>query len=181
MKHLSILCTSALLALAGCGGASSTPATPSEPPPAASAPETPAAPDSPAAPDPIQAAVSAPRDPADVSRDELRQPVALLSFFGVAPGMRVADLGSGPGYTGSVLALVVGADRVLGIDFHQTTLVEPATTLQGVNPRFLVRCHSSARAGNRAARLLVTETRKPAQNGHPLPSSVRLLTGACHS
>lgn len=110
MKHLSILWTSTLLALASCGGAPPGPAAPSQPSPAASAAETPAATDPTAATDPIQAAVSAPRDPADVSRDELRQPVALLRFFGVAPGMRVADLGSGPGYTGSLLAHVVGAE-----------------------------------------------------------------------
>jgi predicted methyltransferase len=108
MKYLSILCTSALLALAGCRGAAPPPAAPA-PPPATSAPEPPATP-APAEPeDPAQAAVSAPRDPADVARDELRKPVALLRFFGVAPGMRVADLGSGPGYTGSLLAHVVGA------------------------------------------------------------------------
>lgn len=109
MKHLSILWTSTLLALASCGGPSPDPASPS-PPPAAPAPATPADPEPATTNDPIQAAVSGPRDPADVSRDELRQPVALLRFFGVAPGMRVADLGSGPGYTGSLLATVVGAE-----------------------------------------------------------------------
>jgi predicted methyltransferase len=112
MKYLSFLWTSALLALASCGGAPSSPsgpAAPSQPAPAAGAAETPAATDPTAATDPILAAVSAPRDPADASRDELRQPAALLRFSGVAPGMRVADLGSGPGYTGHLLAHVVGA------------------------------------------------------------------------
>jgi len=115
MKHLSILCTSALLALASCGGAPvnpaspASPAAPSQPAPGAGAAETPAATDPTAATDPILAAVNAPRDPADASRDDLRQPVALLRFSGVAPGMRVADLGSGPGYTGHLLAHVVGA------------------------------------------------------------------------
>lgn len=108
MKHLSILWTSALLALASCGGPRPEPAAPSQPPPPASPAETPAATGPTEATDPISAAVNAPRDPADVSRDELRQPVALLRFAGVAPGMRVADLGSGPGYTGSLLAHVVG-------------------------------------------------------------------------
>ncbi len=60
--------------------------------------------------DPIAAAVNAPRDPRDTDRDEIRKPEPLLRFFAVAPGMRVADIGSGPGYTGSLLARVVGPE-----------------------------------------------------------------------
>ncbi|WP_428261923.1 class I SAM-dependent methyltransferase [Haliangium sp.] len=56
----------------------------------------------------ILAAVNAPRDPRDTGRDEIRKPVELLRFFDVAEGMRVADLGSGPGYTASLVAAVVG-------------------------------------------------------------------------
>ena len=64
---------------------------------------------SPAAADPIELAVAAPdRSAADRELDPGRKPAALLRFFGVQPGMRVAELGVGRGYTTELLARVVG-------------------------------------------------------------------------
>jgi predicted methyltransferase len=44
----------------------------------------------------------------DRERDKQRKPVDLLVFVGVAPGMHVADLGAGGGYTTELMARAVG-------------------------------------------------------------------------
>jgi predicted methyltransferase len=44
----------------------------------------------------------------DKKLDDSRKPVETLKFFGVAPGMHVADLGAGGGYTTELVARVVG-------------------------------------------------------------------------
>lgn len=57
----------------------------------------------------IRDAVAAPDRPdADKALDAGRKPAELLAFFGVAPGMQVADLWAGGGYTTELLARVVG-------------------------------------------------------------------------
>lgn len=57
----------------------------------------------------ISAAVDAPdREEADRILDAGRDPKDTLAFFGIAPGMKVADLGAGRGYTTELLARVVG-------------------------------------------------------------------------
>ena len=48
------------------------------------------------------------RSPEDRALDAGRKPELTLSFFGVEPGMRVAELGAGGGYTAELLARVVG-------------------------------------------------------------------------
>jgi predicted methyltransferase len=48
------------------------------------------------------------RTEADRKLDATRHPAELLAFFGVRPGMRVADLGAGFGYTTELLARAVG-------------------------------------------------------------------------
>ncbi len=59
----------------------------------------------------IKAAVSAPdRSDADKALDAGRQPAQTLAFFGIAPGMKVADLFAGGGYTTELLARVVGPE-----------------------------------------------------------------------
>lgn len=66
---------------------------------------------SPAALDTAQAAaiVAAPdRSDRDKQRDAQRKPAELLQFVGIAPGMHVADLGAGGGYTSELLARAVG-------------------------------------------------------------------------
>lgn len=53
------------------------------------------------------------RSEADRGLDAGRKPVELLAFSGVAPGMRVADLAAGGGYTAELLARAVGAGGVV--------------------------------------------------------------------
>jgi len=68
----------------------------------------------PAVPAPIQAAVgAADRSEADRALDPGREPAELLAFFGIAPGMKVAELGAGGGYTAELLARVVGPGGVV--------------------------------------------------------------------
>ena len=55
------------------------------------------------------AAVAAPdRSADDRALDDGRNPAAMLAFFGIAPGMKVAELGTGGGYTSELLARTVG-------------------------------------------------------------------------
>src|SRR5262245_2613331 len=91
-------------------------APPTASPPAASPPPVSATPPPPPKIDPIQAAVSAAdRSAPDRELDAGRHPAELFAFFGVAPGMRVAELGTGGGYTAELLARVVGPQgRVFG-------------------------------------------------------------------
>lgn len=61
-----------------------------------------------------QALVDAPdRDPEDRKLDEGRHPAALLAFIGLAPGMKVAEIGAGGGYTSELLARAVGPSGVV--------------------------------------------------------------------
>ena len=50
------------------------------------------------------------RPEADRARDGDRRPAEVLSFLGIAPGMKVADLAAGGGYYSEILARVVGAE-----------------------------------------------------------------------
>jgi predicted methyltransferase len=55
------------------------------------------------------AAVNAPdRSTEDRALDEGRHPAEVLAFFGITPGMKVAELGAGGGYTAELLARTVG-------------------------------------------------------------------------
>lgn len=56
---------------------------------------------------------AADRDPADTALDEGRQPKALLEFIGVKPGMKVAEMMAGGGYTAELLARAVAPDGVV--------------------------------------------------------------------
>ena len=59
--------------------------------------------------DPIAMAVAAAdRSDDDRALDAGRSPEETLRFFGIAPGMRVAELGAATGYTTEILARVVG-------------------------------------------------------------------------
>ncbi|KFE60620.1 class I SAM-dependent methyltransferase [Hyalangium minutum] len=75
--------------------------------------------ESPAAAPPLTAAaamaiVQAPdRTEEDRALDEGRHPAALLEFVGVAPGMKVAELMAGAGYTIELLARAVGPTGVV--------------------------------------------------------------------
>jgi predicted methyltransferase len=62
----------------------------------------------------VRAAVAASdRSAADRALDAGRHPAETLAFFGIAPGMRVAELGAGGGYTAELLARVVGPSGVV--------------------------------------------------------------------
>jgi predicted methyltransferase len=80
-----------LILLAGCASSTPSPGTPSPGP--ALAQEIVAAPD---------------RTERDRGMDAHRKPVPMLTFFQVAPGMRVAELGAGGGYSTELFARVVG-------------------------------------------------------------------------
>jgi predicted methyltransferase len=57
----------------------------------------------------VRAAVDAPdRTTDDRALDAGRKPDEMLAFFGIAPGMRVAEIGAGGGYTSELLSRVVG-------------------------------------------------------------------------
>lgn len=63
-----------------------------------------------AAPD-YRAIVASPdRSDADRETDKRREPAQLLAFAGVAPGMKVLEIGAGRGYTAELLARVVGSN-----------------------------------------------------------------------
>jgi predicted methyltransferase len=64
----------------------------------------------------VSAAVAAPdRSADDRALDAGRKPAELFAFLGIGPGMRVAELGAGGGYTAELLARVVGpTGRVYG-------------------------------------------------------------------
>src|SRR5262245_5194193 len=62
----------------------------------------------------IRAIVDAPdRSDADRTLDAGRHPAETLAFFGIAPGMKVAELGAGGGYTAELLARMVGPTGVV--------------------------------------------------------------------
>lgn len=62
-----------------------------------------------------QVVASPDRSDADRALDAGRYPAETLAFFGIRPGMRVAELGAGGGYTTELLARMVGqTGRVYG-------------------------------------------------------------------
>lgn len=61
-----------------------------------------------------RAAVAAPdRSEDDRALDAGRKPAEVFSFFGIGPGMRVAELGAGGGYSSELLARIVGPSGVV--------------------------------------------------------------------
>jgi predicted methyltransferase len=65
-------------------------------------------------PDSIRAVVDAPdRTAADRALDAGRHPAEMLAFFGIKPGMRVAEIGAAGGYTSELLARTVGPTGVV--------------------------------------------------------------------
>jgi len=94
------------LALAACSHAAPPPASAAPSPGASGAVVTSAAP---VIPPYIRAAVDAEdRSPDDKALDAGRKPDQTLAFFGIQPGMVVAEIGAGGGYTTELLSRVVG-------------------------------------------------------------------------
>jgi predicted methyltransferase len=121
MRSSSLVALCLFAALVACGaGNAAEPQSPSPLPSdssasGASSQTTPSTPVPPAAaspalsPDAIRALVAAgDRTDEDKKLDAHRHPEQFLAFIGVAPGMRVADLGAGGGYTTELLARAVG-------------------------------------------------------------------------
>jgi hypothetical protein len=61
---------------------------------------------------------------------------------------------------------------------HHTIRAVLAATSNGLATPFLVGCHSAATRGKHVAKQLVTDTRRFAQKGHPVPPDVRLFGDA---
>ena len=53
------------------------------------------------------------RSDADRALDEGREPARMLEFYGIAPGMKVAEIAAGMGYTAELLARAVGPKGVV--------------------------------------------------------------------
>ena len=69
--------------------------------------------------DELQAIIAAPdRSEADVATDKRRDPIKLLRFYGIAPGMRVLDISAGAGYNTELLARAVAP---VGVVYAQNT------------------------------------------------------------
>src|SRR5262245_43851895 len=108
MQKVSRVLLAALgtLYIAGHGLPSASPTALAQPPPAPPAATTAAAGDEAGR---MRDLVAAPdRSEADRALDGGRRPAELLAFLGVRPGMRVAELGAGGGYTSELLARAVG-------------------------------------------------------------------------
>ncbi len=74
-------------------------------------------------PQAIKTALSAPgRTAADKSLDAGRRPEQVMTLLGIKPGMRVADLYAGAGYTTEILARIVGPT---GKVYSQNAAFEP--------------------------------------------------------
>ena len=106
MKHSRCLLICALLLAASCGGKANEFQPVENPQPEATPTE--AKPDHGPA---LRAAIETDARPeADRARDQDRKPFEVLSFFGIEPGMHVADMAGGDGYYTEILARYVGPE-----------------------------------------------------------------------
>ncbi|MEO8905190.1 MAG: SAM-dependent methyltransferase [Polyangiaceae bacterium] len=98
---LPSLCLPIALAVCACSHSAAPPSAA----PAATAPRATAS----AIPSYVTAAVTAEdRSTDDKALDVGRKPEQMLAFFGIQPGMKVAEIGAGGGYTSELLSRVVG-------------------------------------------------------------------------
>lgn len=109
----------------------------------------------------LRAVVDAPdRTAADRALDPGRRPAEMLAFFGVSPGMRVAELGAGGGYTTELLARAVG----------------PSGIVYGQNTRFILDRFAEKPWSERLARPVMRNVaRVDREFDDPLPPDVRDL------
>lgn len=54
--------------------------------------------------------VASDREPENIALDAVRKPAKLLEFLKITPGMRIADIGAGAGYTCELLSRAVGPE-----------------------------------------------------------------------
>jgi predicted methyltransferase len=109
----------------------------------------------------IHAAVNAPdRSPEDTKLDAQRRPEQMLAFFAIKPGMRVAELAAGGGYTSELLARVVG----------------PSGQLFGQNNRFVLERFAEVPWTKRLKKpVMQNVTRLDSEFDAPFPPEVRDL------
>lgn len=115
----------------------------------------------PAGLDAARAIVAAPdRTDADRALDGGRHPAEVLAFFSVAPGMRVADLGAGGGYTTELLARAVG----------------PTGVVYGQNPKLILEKFAEKPWSERLAKpVMKPVVRVDREFDDPLPPEARNL------
>jgi predicted methyltransferase len=109
----------------------------------------------------IRAIVDAPdRSDDDRKLDAGRQPGEMLAFFGIAPGMKVAELIAGGGYTAEILARAVG----------------PAGVVYGQNNRFVLeRFAEKGWAARLAKPIMKNVVRVDRELEDPLPPEAKNL------
>jgi predicted methyltransferase len=141
--------------LAACGGSSPAPTAPVSATAASSAPVGSAPSASPAS------VVDAPdRDPKDRELDAGRRPAELLSFAGIKPGMHVAELFAGTGYTTELLARTVG----------------PAGSVYAENNKFILEKYAAKPWADRLAKpVMKSVVRVDRELDDPLPPEARDL------
>jgi predicted methyltransferase len=147
------------LILVGCGGAQPEPnlGTPSGPSAAPS--PAPAASTTPVRAPAQTVVAAADRSDADRALDAGRKPAELLAFTGVAPGMRVADLAAGKGYTAELLARVVGETG----------------TVYGQNTKFILGFAEQDWSARLALPIMKHVVRVDTEFDEPLPPNVKDL------
>jgi predicted methyltransferase len=109
----------------------------------------------------LAAVVIAPdRSAADRELDPARHPAEMLTFFGIAAGMHVAELGSGSGYTSELLARAVG----------------PSGVVYGQNPKWLLERFAEKPWAERLKKpAMKNVTRLDREFDDPFPADVKNL------
>jgi predicted methyltransferase len=102
---------------------------------------------------------AADRSDADRALDAGRKPAELMSFFGVTPGMKVADLAAGRGYTTELLARMVG----------------DSGTVYGQNSKFILGFAEKEWAERLATPVMKHVVRVDTELDEPLPPNVKDL------
>jgi predicted methyltransferase len=100
------------------------------------------------------------RSDTDRALDPGRRPAETLAFFGIAPGMRVAELGAGGGYTSELLARTVG----------------PTGVVYGQNSRFILDRFAEGPWSTRLAKPVMNPVQRVDREfDDPLPAEARNL------
>lgn len=104
--------------------------------------------------------LAADRDAEDKALDRGRRPAETLAFFGIVPGMKVAELAAGGGYTAELLARAVG----------------PSGKVWGQNSRFLLERFAEAPWSARLAKpVMANVVRVDRELAEPLPPEAKEL------
>lgn len=104
--------------------------------------------------------LAADRSEEDKSLDRGRRPAETLAFFGIVPGMKVAELGAGTGYTAELLSRAVGEKGVV----------------YGQNSRFILDRFAAEPWGQRLAKpIMKNVVRVDREFAEPLPPEAKDL------